>query len=141
MKQQAHLGKGMKFPIQVNPATGRFLVTEGAESVKESVYLILMTQKRERWIRPEFGSRILSYTFMDTSDTRLNMMARELEQTILSQEPRISTVEIEVTPQLKKGCLIINISYVIAENNTRDNLVFPFYLYMTEAGDEDGNME
>jgi hypothetical protein len=141
MEQQKFLGKGIKFPIQVNPATGRFVMSDGLMSVKESVYLILMTQKQERWIHPDFGSRILSYTFMDTSATRLNMMARELEDTILGQEPRIASVDIKVEPHLEKGCLFINISYVVAENNTRDNLVFPFYLYAEEAGDEDGSPE
>lgn len=139
MDERSFLGKGIKFPIKVNPATGRFVLSDGAASVKESIYLILMTQKQERWIRPDFGSRIFSYTFMDTSYTRLNMMARELEETILSQEPRISRVDIKVDPQLEKGCLIINISYLIAETNTRDNLVFPFYLYAEEAGDKNGN--
>jgi hypothetical protein len=141
MEERKFLGKGIKFPVQINPATGRFVMSDGLMSVKESVYLILMTQKQERWIHPEFGSRILSYTFMDTSGTRLNMMARELENTILSQEPRISGVDIEVDPQLDKGCLILHISYVVAENNTRDNLVFPFYLYAEEAGDADGSLE
>lgn len=135
------LGKGIKFPVQVNPATGRFVLSEGTESIKESVYLILMTQKSERWIRPSFGSRILSYTFMDTSVTRLNMMARELEETILGQEPRISRVDIEVVPQLHKGCLVIHIDYTTAETNTRDNLVFPFYLYAEETGGADGEKE
>jgi hypothetical protein len=141
MEQQKFLGKGIKFPIQVNPATGRFVMSDGLMSVKESVYLILMTQKQERWIHPDFGSRILSYTFMDTSSTRLNMMARELEETILGQEPRIASVDIQVEPHLEKGCLFINISYVVAENNTRDNLVFPFYLYAEEAGDVNGSPE
>ena len=112
-------------------------MAEKAESVKESVYIILMTQKEERFTRPDFGSNILSYTFMDTSVTRINMMARELEETILEQEPRISEVDVSVDPQLDKGCLIINIVYTIAESNTQDNLVFPFYLYAQEEGEQD----
>ena len=42
---QECLGSGMKFPPQINPATGRFEVVSGQASVKESVYIILMTQK------------------------------------------------------------------------------------------------
>lgn len=129
MDQNSFLGTGMKFPVQVNKATGRFVLVGEEESVKESVYLILMTQKQERWLRPDFGSNILSYTFMDTSVTRINMMARELEQTILDQEPRISEVEVQVEPKLEKGCLIVSLTYTVARSNTRDNLVFPFYLY------------
>ena len=126
MEDRAYLGKGIKFPLQINKATGRFVMAQEEESVKESIYIILMTQKEERFTRPDFGSRILSYTFMDTSVTRINMMARELEETILEQEPRVSEVDVSVDPQLERGCLIINIKYTIAENNTQDNLVFPF---------------
>lgn len=128
MADHAYLGSGLKFPLQVNKATGRIVMADAEQSVKESVYMILMTQKGERFTRRNFGSRLLSYTFMDTSITRIHMMAREIEQTILEQEPRIFDVDVTVKPELDKGCLIVNIDYIIAANHTRDSLVFPFYL-------------
>lgn len=140
MNDRAFLGKGLKFPIQVNKVTGRFVMASEEMSVKESIYIILMTQKGERFLRKQFGSNILEYTFMDISVTRMNMMARELEDTLLSQEPRISAVDVDIEPQLDKGCLIINIAYTITEEHVRDNLVFPFYLNL-ETEVEDGSME
>lgn len=125
---QDFLGKGMKFPPQINPATGRFVVSEGTASVKESIYLILMTQKSERWIRPDFGSSLMNYTFMHTNTTILNMMKRELSRDILRNEPRISDVEIRIDANTKPGCLLFYIGYRIRETNVVDNLVFPFYL-------------
>jgi len=125
---QDFLGSGMKFPPSINPATGRFEVSKGAVSVKESVYLILMTQKTERWVRPEFGSSLMSYTFMDTGATMLNIMARDIANDLMNQEPRIGDVDIRIDAETKPGCLIINIGYLIIETNVRDNLVFPFYL-------------
>ena len=133
---QDFLGSGMKFPPSINPATGRFEVSKGAASVKESVYLILMTQKTERWIRPEFGSSLMSYTFMDTGATMLNIMAREIANDIMSQEPRIGDVDIKIDANTKPGCLIIYIDYLIRETNVRDNLVFPFYLDTTWEEEE-----
>jgi predicted component of type VI protein secretion system len=56
------------------------------------------------------------------------MMAREVEETIISQEPRISKVDVNVEPRLDKGCLIIDVNYTIAASHTRENFVFPFYL-------------
>lgn len=126
----------MKFPPQINKATGRFMVSAGEQNVKESVYTILMTQKTERWIRPEFGSELLSYTFMDISLTRMNMMSRQLQRTLLEQEPRIVSADVEIKPQLDRGCLIINVTYTVAETNTSGNLVFPFYLYSETEGDD-----
>ncbi|MDD6038848.1 MAG: GPW/gp25 family protein [bacterium] len=128
MPNKKFLGSGMKFPPQINAATGRFMVSAAEQSVKESIYLILMTQRTERFARPGFGSNLMSYTFMDTSITALNMMKRDLAEQILTQEPRVSDVEISTDTQTKDGCLIVTIEYVVSETNQRDNLVFPFYL-------------
>ncbi len=136
---QDFLGSGMKFPPRINPATGRFEVSKGAVSVKESVYLILMTQKTERWVRPGFGSSLMSYTFIDTGATMLNIMARDIANDLMSQEPRIGDVDIRIDANTKPGCLIINIGYLLRETNVRDNLVFPFYLDTSWEEEEEVN--
>ena len=81
MDEKLYLGAGLKFPPQVNKATGRFVLSSKEESVKESIYLILMTQKTERFMRPEYGSSILSYAFADTGETMIVMMEDALMYT------------------------------------------------------------
>ena len=130
---QGFLGSGMKFPPQIDPATGRFRVARGEESIRESIYLILMTQKTERWVRPEFGSSLMNYTFMDTGVTMLNLVSREIASDLMTQEPRISDVDIRIDAASKPGTLIIYIGYTVRETNVRDNLFFPFYLDTTWA--------
>lgn len=125
---KAYLGTGMKFPPEIDKATGRFLTVTEDESVKESIYLILMTQRTERLTRPDFGSNIMDYTFMDTGTTMLSIMRRDLTQTILSQEPRVTDVEISTTLQERQGMIVVSINYRVAATNTVGNLVFPFYL-------------
>jgi len=125
---KAFLGAGMKFPPQINPVTGRIEVSTAETSVKESVYLILTTRKTERLVRPWFGSQIDKYVFMDTSVTRVNMMTREIAENIMDQEPRVSDVDVSMSPESGDGRLIINVEYTVTETNKRDNLVFPFYL-------------
>ena len=125
---QQFLGTGMKFPPRIDPGTGRFALSSGAQSVKESVCLILMTNRGERWLAPAFGSPLMSYTFMDTSITMLSLLSDNIRDLILSQEPRISDVDVNIDSESKEGCLIINITYSLAASNTQDNLVFPFFL-------------
>ncbi len=134
MADQLFLGTGMKFLPQVNKTTGRFLTASGAQSVKESIYLILMTQRTERFMRPEFGSNILSYTFADTGGGMLTMMASDIVDTIASQEPRVTDVNVDMDGESRPGCLFIHISYTIRNSNVRENMVFPFYL---NAGPEE----
>lgn len=128
MEDKEFMGKGMKFPPQIDEATGRFKVSSGAENIKESVYLILMTQKTERWIRPEYGSSIMNYTFLDTNSTMLNLMAMEIKDDIVSNEPRVKNVDVNIDAVSKEGYLLVHIDYTIREDNTKDNIVFPFYL-------------
>ena len=128
MAEEKFLGTGMKFPPQINPTTGRFTCSSGKESIKESVYLILMTQRTERFMRPEFGSQVMSYVFAQTDATMLNLMAHEIAADIQRNEPRIEQVHIDMDQHSKPGCLFINVNYTVRGENTRENMVFPFYL-------------
>lgn len=128
MNQKAQLGTGIKFPLQVNQTTGRFLLSQGADNVKESLYLILMTQQGERFTRQEFGSRIMAYPFIETSTTMLNIMAREIQNTILEQEPRIWQVEVKIEPDQRLGYLQIELRYMLRETQTKDSMTVPFYI-------------
>ena len=137
MDERAFLGAGMKFPPQIDPGTGRFALSSGAQNVKESVYIILMTNRGERWLDPDFGSDIMRYTFMDTSQTMLNLLSSDLRTLLMEQEPRISDVTVDIDPEVKDGCMLVNVAYTVADTNTRDNLVFPFYL--NAGGEEAGH--
>lgn len=128
MDSKNFLGNGMKFPPQINKATGRFEMSFGEQSVKESVYLILMTQKGERWLRPGFGSEIMTYTFLDVNNTMLNIIRSDIKSCIVQNEPRVSNVDVFLDAQSKPGYLIIDVEYTVSASNARDNLVFPFFL-------------
>lgn len=134
MNDRQFLGAGMKFPPQIDPGTGRFAVAAREQSVRESVYLILMTNRGERWLVPSFGSQMMSYAFMDTSPTMLRMLSDDIREMLLSQEPRISDVDVTADPELKNGALLISVDYTVASLHTKDSLVFPFYL--NNAGEE-----
>ncbi len=113
---------GMRFPPQIDTVTGRFMVSEGAEHIKESVYLILGTQKTERLQRPEFGSDTMSYVFMEPSKTKLHILERRLAETVLSQEPGIRDLNIEASLSDEKGELIVRAEYTVREGGRRDQV-------------------
>ncbi len=131
------LGKGMKFPPQINQATGRFVTVSEEQSVKESLYLILMTQKTERPLRPDFGSEIMSYTFLDVNGPMINMIIRTITDQIENQEPRVTDVQVTADTRSRNGVVIFEIGYTIVSTNTRDNMVFPFYLNADQEEEEE----
>ncbi len=131
------LGTGMKFPPEIDRATGRFKTVSADDAVRESIWLILFTQQTERFIRPDFGSDMMSYTFMDTGVTMLSILRQDLTRTILSQEPRVAEVEVDTEYRERQGCVVITVNYTVQTTHTRDSLVFPFYLDTAAAGDQE----
>ena len=124
--EEERLTKGMKFPPEPDPATGRFRTCEGEESIRQALYLILMTQKTERLARPEFGSETLSYTFTDTAPTMLHLIEHRLLETIITQEPRVADVNVSVEKRDLEEEMYIYIDYTIRENHQKAKMAFPF---------------
>lgn len=140
MPDRSFLGRGMKFPPQVNAATGRIETASEEESVRQSVYLILTTQVSERPMRPEYGSNIMDYTFLDVNPMTINLISRTIKDQIMSQEPRVSDLQISVDADSRPGVVRFDIGYLITDMNTRDNVVFPFYLN-GESIEQEGEAE
>ncbi len=65
---------------------------------------------------------------MDVTPTELTIMRRDISDSILRQEPRVSDVDITTEMEGQQGYILINIDYTLTDTNQRDNLVFPFYL-------------
>lgn len=143
MDDQSFLGTGMKFPIEINSATGSISTSSGNQNVKESLYIILMTAHNERMARPWFGANVYQYSFMDMKPVLYNMMIRDLTMAILAQEPRIEDVDISADPDMENGRLILTVNYTVAGSYSSDSLVFPFYLnssgQLSEAEPENFN--
>jgi phage baseplate assembly protein W len=126
----------MKFPPEVNPGTGRFVTVEGIDSVKESIFIILKTQKGERFLLPEFGSSLMSYAFITPTRTMLELMKHDIRTVLLEQEPRLSDVQVDVDPVVRDGCLLVSIQYRVQDSYTTESMVFPFYLDGEEGYNE-----
>ena len=135
------LGTGVKFPPEIDKATGRFKTVSGDEAVKESIWIILFTQQTERFIRPTFGSDIMGYTFMDTNLTMLSILRQDITRTILEQEPRVMEVQVDTEFRERQGCVVVSVGYTVRNTNTRDNLVFPFYLDNAGTGEVQNDEE
>lgn len=122
-------GRGFKFPVQVDPVTGRMMTSAYEEDIQEAIYIILMTRKGERVRNPEFGCGIHDYMFGTMDFTSLKEMERTVEEALILWEPRIKDIDVEVImDEADLGKLLVKIDYVIRTTNNPFNLVFPFYL-------------
>lgn len=121
------LGKGWQFPVALDEG-GALAVAEYEESVRQSIWVILGTAKGERVMRPDFGCGIYDMVFAVNSSTTASEAAEEVRDALVSFEPRIDVLGVEVSPGGGGEVLYVSIDYQIRATNTVFNLVYPFYL-------------
>ena len=128
MNGKEFLGRGLKFPPQVDPRTGKIAMVDQEEDIREAIGIILRTGKGERVMRPDFGADILDYAFAPASSSMTNSIAYELRLLLLEQEPRIRDVEVQCDQMDQhSGAVVIHVSYTVRSTNNRYNHVYPFY--------------
>ena len=127
MNSSEFLGKGFAFPLGVDPVTGRMKMAEYEEDIRQAVYIILMTRKGERVMRPEFGCNIHNYSFSGADYESLYGIEEAVREALILWEPRITDVEVHAYAA-ETGKLNIEIGYVVRSTNNPYNLVYPFYI-------------
>ncbi len=122
------LGIGWKFPIQLDN-NGKFALSKYEEDIKEAIIIILKTQPGERVMHPEFGCGINNYIFSIINTNNLLQIENEIKRALVLYEPRISIKEVKASSnESAQGYLNINIDYQVKSTNSRQSIVYPFYL-------------
>lgn len=120
------LGQGLKFPISTKKE--RLCIANGEQSVKESIILIMATARGERVMHPEFGCRLNEMLFASNDTITTTLIESYVEEALLKWEPRIEVLDITAVPRTNKPVIDISVDYMIKTANSKDNLVYPFYL-------------
>jgi phage baseplate assembly protein W len=127
------IGKGWRFPIIPGP-TGGLAWSEADDNVEQSLRLLLMTRLGERVMRGGFGSRLGELVFRTGSDQNLRALEREVLSAILKFEPRVEVLDVVAeTDAIDATRVTVALSYRVRRTNTRESLVFPFYLVRGET--------
>lgn len=127
--EHAFLGNGWQFPVISDKITGRVKESSYEMNIEESIYLIIMTKKGERVMRPDFGCDIHNYMFEAMDYTTLTMMKHAVEEALIRWEPRITNIRVEVEDTIQEeNAVQIAVDYRVRTTNNPFNLVFPFYL-------------
>jgi len=122
------LGTGWSLPVETD-TQGNVSLVSGEENIERSVRLILGTAKGERVMRPEFGCDIHDQVYASLSPGTLNRIEEDVRRALVRWEPRIDVERVEAEPDTESpGKLLIDISYYVQSTNSRNNMVYPFYL-------------
>lgn len=125
---KSFLGKGLKFPFQVN-SVGGLGMSAGPANIEESIRCIVGTAVGERVMRPEFGCRIHEFVFHPNSPSTAGMVEFYVREALHKWEPRIENIVVDAAPdQHEISKLNVNIRYRVRSTNQDRNMVYPFYL-------------
>lgn len=130
MDSKSFLGKGLSFPLSVDPKTGKIAMVSHEEDIKQAIGIIIRTYIGERVMRSDFGSRAYDYVFeSDSQDFSLSVVS-EITAALIAWEPRIEDITVETN--MKEGGdrskAVVTVGYKVRSTNNYFNLVYPFYL-------------
>jgi len=128
MNGSGFIGKGLKFPIKVNPRGG-LSPSEGPERIQDAIWLIVKTGLGERLMRPQFGSGIDSFVFQPNSAVTRAALGDAVRAALVGWEPRIELEQVRVEPAPDEPSQVaVVVEYRLRATNELFNVVYPLYL-------------
>ncbi len=120
------LGRGWKYPVSIE--NRKIAFSEGEDSIRESIRIILGTTKGERIMRLDFGCDINELAFSLNNSQTAALVAFHIKEALMKWEQRIEVLDVNAYPdRTEDNKLYIHIDYMIKTTNTKNNLVYPFY--------------
>jgi len=116
------LGRGISFPPRIGP-DGRIAVSSGAANVRESIRVILATDRRERLRLPQFGGDLHRLLFEANTASTRRLIQEAITQALGRWEPRVRVDGVSVTadPTEPRGA-VATVRYRLVTTGAADRL-------------------
>jgi len=125
----AYLGRGWAFPPEFGPGGAEVAMVAGEEDIAQSLTILFGTALGERVMREDFGCDLSRYMFEEIDQALLTSIRDAVSDAILYHETRIRLDGVDVAKNGETpGLIVIAVRYTIRANNTRFNMVYPFYI-------------
>lgn len=95
MKQGDIFGRGLRFPVKVGD-DGRLHWAEGANDVRQSIQIILLTEPGERLMLPNFGAGLRRFLFEPNNVATHRLIQERIERALGRWEPRVRVQRVSV---------------------------------------------
>lgn len=126
--ENSFLGTGWKFPIEFSKAGASNIMLSDEDDIQNSLQVLLTTRVGERIMQPAYGCNMDVLLFEAINESLITYIKDLVFTAIYYFEPRISPDNVSLESTAEEGKILVNVSYTIRSTNSRQNLVFPFYL-------------
>ena len=128
MNEGNYLGKGISFPPRIGP-DGRIAWSAGAQNIRESIRIILLTESRERLKLPKFGGGLSRFLFKPNTAATHRQIQERIVRALERWEPRIMVESVRVVRDpADEQSAIITINYTLVATGESDQLNMTFNL-------------
>ena len=105
--------KDISMSFQTNPLSNDLIALKNENAIARSIRNIVMTYPGEKFFNQSFGSKISQSLFENLDVLSANIIKDEIENSIKSYEPRVSLINVEVTPNFDENSFDVLIVYRI----------------------------
>ncbi len=115
---------GIKFPFTANNLDGFFLdLNEKIEDkVASEILHVILTPKRSRIRKPEFGTNLAKFIFEPNDELSWDMVKSEVMESVSAYVANVSLTNIEVvTPDEDPNSIYLDLRYTVKKGNKEEN--------------------
>ena len=105
--------RDINITFKKHPVTNDIVVSRDASAIKQAIVNLLLTNKGERLMNPDYGSDIRRYLFEPLDYGTSALVKQNIVTTIGRFEPRISVQEIVSRPDFENNGFEITMTYSI----------------------------
>tara|TARA_Y100000766_G_C18804168_1_gene554628 strand:+ start:388 stop:780 length:393 start_codon:yes stop_codon:yes gene_type:complete len=105
--------KDLNITFKKHPVTNDVVVSRDASAIKQAIVNLLLTNKGERLMNPEYGSDIRRYLFEPLDYGTANQITGNIKSTIDTFEPRISVLNLRALPNNDDNGFDVEMTYEI----------------------------
>ena len=110
--------KDINITFKKHPVTDDLVVSRDASAIKQAIVNLLLTNKGERLMNPEYGSNIRSYLFEPLDYATASQITTNIRYSIDRWEPRISVSTLKAYPNFDDNGFDVEMTYSVRGTDT-----------------------
>jgi phage baseplate assembly protein W len=112
---------GIEFPINYSKKTANLTTNTSIDNIKQSIRLIILTEKGERFFDGNFGCSMNRFMFEPINEEVILDIGKEIEQSVIENESRVRDLRVEVEQGSQDGELKIHVCFKV-DSHREENM-------------------